>query len=109
MLSKGGGRVEIMIFRVGSKDNNGATALEIVRALQREGAGLGPESQTLMEFLLFSLSRLGDRVPPRDLDVSHRLGDETLALGYLCLRDEYGAGELLDVDDRELSAHALSS
>ena len=98
-----------MIFRVGDKEYRGATALEVVRALQRDEAGVGPESQPLREFLLFSLSRLGDCVPPRELDVSHRLGDETLALGYLCLRDEYGAGELLDVDDQELSAHALSS
>ncbi|MCA1849596.1 MAG: hypothetical protein LC672_00740 [Acidobacteria bacterium] len=98
-----------MIFRVGDKEYRGATALEVVRALQREEAGVGPESQTLRGFLLFSLSRLGDRVPPRELDVSPRLVDETLALSYLYLRDEYGAGELLDVDDREFTAHALSS
>lgn len=98
-----------MIFRVGDKEYRGATALEVVRALQREEAGVGPESQTLREFLLSSLSRLGDRVPPRELDVSRRLGAETLALSYLCLRDEYGAGELLDAGDREASAHALST
>jgi hypothetical protein len=94
-----------MIFRVGDKEYRGATAVEIVLALQREEAGACPPSLPLRDFLLFSLSRLEDRVPPRELDVSRRLGDETLAKGYLCLRDEYGAGELLDGDDRELTAH----
>lgn len=46
-----------------------------------------------------SLERLDHRLPPRDLDLSHRLDDSALALSYLYLRDEYGAGELLmDVD-----------
>jgi hypothetical protein len=32
---------------------------------------------------------------PHDLDLSDRLEDDALALSYLYLRDEYGAGRLL--------------
>jgi hypothetical protein len=33
--------------------------------------------------------------PPRELGLSDTLEDETPALNYLCLCDEYGAGKLL--------------
>ena len=35
---------------------------------------------------------VGVRVPLRELDVSDKLSNELLALNYLLLRDEYGAG-----------------
>jgi hypothetical protein len=35
-------------------------------------------------------------VPPRDLDLSDRLEDEPLALGYLLLLDEYGVGKIVE-------------
>lgn len=36
------------------------------------------------------------------MDLSKRMKPEELALSYLCLRDEYGAGQLLiDRDDKE--------
>ena len=34
-------------------------------------------------------------MPRRDLDLSESLEDETLALGYLFLLDEYGVGEVM--------------
>jgi hypothetical protein len=39
-------------------------------------------------------------VPPRDLDLSDRLEDETLALGYLLLLDEYDVGKIVAPTDR---------
>lgn len=84
----------IMVFRAGEREYQGKSALEIVETLRREAAGGDGAGQTLREFLLDSLEQLGDRIPLRELDVSDRLGDEMLALSYLYLRDEFGAGEL---------------
>ncbi len=88
---------EIMIFRAGEREYRGSSALEIVQALRHEAAGGNGAGQTLRQFLLDSLAQLGDRIPLREIDVSDRLGDETLALNYLYLRDEFGAGELSNV------------
>ena len=85
----------------------GETALEIVNALKIEVAD-GPESSVqLREFLRQSFALLSDRIPLRELDVSDRLDDETLALSYLYLRDEYGAGELAGVPRRSRWARPL--
>ena len=97
----------VMVFRAGDREYRGKSALEIVEALRREAAGGDAAGQTLREFLLDSLEQLGDRIPLRELDVSDRLGDEMLALSYLYLRDEFGAGELSDVPGRQRWAHAL--
>ena len=98
---------DVMVFRAGGREYQGKSALEIVEALRREAAGGDGACQTLREFLLDSLEQLGDRIPLRDLDVSDRLGDEMLALSYLYLRDEFGAGELSDVPGRQRWAHTL--
>lgn len=84
-----------MIFRTGGKYYRGATAVEIARALERDAGDYTHPGQTIRQFLLWSLDRLRDRVPPRELDLSDRLDDEALAFSYLCLCDEYGAGELI--------------
>jgi hypothetical protein len=73
---------------------SGESALEIVRALESDALDYPHRGRTVREFLRWSLERLDDRLPPRDLDLSDRLEDETLALSYLYLRDEYGAGKL---------------
>ena len=39
--------------------------------------------------------------------MSDRLDEEMLALSYLYLRDEFGAGELRDVPGRQRWAHPL--
>ena len=44
-------------------------------------------------YLVWSLNQKAGSVPPRDLDLSDRLDDEALALGYLLLLDEYGVDE----------------
>lgn len=98
---------KLMVFRVGGKEYRGASALEIVHALRRDGARGDDAEISLRQFLLDSLEQLRDRIPPRELDVSDRLDDEMLALSYLYLRDEFGAGELRDVPRRQRWAHTL--
>lgn len=85
-----------MIFRVIGKDYRGESATEIVRELERDTADYPWRGQPIREFLIWSLNQLRDRLPPRELELSDRLEDEALALNYLYLRDEYGAGEFLD-------------
>jgi hypothetical protein len=84
----------VMVFRAGGREYSGSSALEIVRALRGEAEGAGGAGRTLRQFLLDSLEQLRDRIPMRELDVSDRLDEEMLALSYLYLRDEFGAGEL---------------
>lgn len=81
-----------MTFRDGDKIYRGGTAVEIVRALEQDAADYPRRGESLRLFLRWSLARLGDCIPPRELDLSDRLDDETLALNYLYLRDEYEIG-----------------
>lgn len=90
----------VMVFRAGDREYLGTSALEIVRALRREATGGDGAGQNLRQFLRESLEQLSDRIPLRELDVSDRLDEEMLALSYLYLRDEFGAGELRDVPGR---------
>ncbi len=83
-----------MIYRSGGREYHGATAVEIVRQLERDAADYAPRDNSLREFLRWSLARLGDRIPARELDLSRHLDDETLTFDYLCLCDEYGIGGL---------------
>lgn len=84
-----------MIFRLRKEIYRGASAVEVVRALERDAVDYPYRGQTIRRFLVWSLGQLGDRLPPRELDLSATLGDEELALGYLYLLDEYGAGEVV--------------
>jgi hypothetical protein len=85
-----------MRFRIDGTEYAGASALDIVEAMRREASRKGHECPTPLEFLRRAHAELRERVPARELDVSERLSDDTLALSYLCLCDEYGVGELLD-------------
>lgn len=86
-----------MLFRIGEKEYSGESAVDIVHALQSDMLG-GPRQQlSLREFLLWSMAQLRDRIPLRELDVSDKLSNETLALNYLYLREEYGVGEFSEV------------
>ena len=86
-----------MLFRIGEKEYSGESAEDIVQALQLDMLGGQRQQLSLREFLLWSMSQLGDRIPLRELDVSDKLSNETLALNYLYLRDEYGMGEFSGV------------
>lgn len=84
----------MITFQCNGKTYAGASALDVVRAIERDAAEYPQGGRSIRQFLLWSLERLCDRVPPRDLDLSERLEDDELALTYLYLRDEYEAGEL---------------
>lgn len=83
-----------MVFLIDGENYRGESATEIVRAMEQDAMDYPHGGGPIRQFMLWSLNQLGDRVPPRELDLSDRLEDEALALSYLCLRDEYGAGEL---------------
>lgn len=86
-----------MIFRTNEKEYRGTTAVEVVSSLAADAPEFTSGGERLLyEFLQWSLGQLGDRIPPRELEVSRRLADETLARNYLLLRDEYGVGQLID-------------
>ena len=86
-----------MIFRTNKKEYKGATAVEIVNQMACDSAGFSPRTvNTFREFLEWSLKKMGDRVPPRELGLSDRISDEVQAHGYLSLRDDYGIGEFIE-------------
>jgi hypothetical protein len=91
----------MIVFEVGKTEYRGDTALEIVRALESDMRDYPYRGEPVTKFLRWSLQSLSKQIPPRDMHVSKRMKVEELALNYLCLRDEYGAGQLLiDGDDR---------
>lgn len=90
-----------MIFRFNDKEYKGATAIEVVEQIERDDAEFAAAhcrktSGTIQEFVKWSLKKMSDRLPPRELDTSPRLDDEVQAHGYLSLRHDYGIGELVD-------------
>lgn len=87
----------MITFRTADKEYTGATAVDIVRQLAHDADDLTtPDGASLRGFLRQSLRQLDDRIPPRELDVSDRISDETLARGYLLLRSDYGIGQMHD-------------
>ena len=82
-----------MRFRINGREYDESSALKIVEAMRRDE---NEECSSTREFLLWAHMQLHDRIPARELDVSDRLNDETLALNFLCLCDEYGVGELFE-------------
>lgn len=86
-----------MIFRFADKEYRGATAVEIVQQLAGDARGFAASGgNALNEFLNWSVKQFGDRLPPREMEISDRLNDEALARNYLLMRDEYQLGELTD-------------
>ena len=85
----------MMVFRLDKKDYCGNTAVDIVRALESDTKEYPHRGQPVRIFLKWSLQALSKQIPPRDMHLSKRMKVEELALSYLCLRDEYGAGQLL--------------
>ena len=84
-----------LIFRTRGKDFRGRSAVEVVRALERDDSKYRYGGGAIRQYLIWSLDQLGGRIPPRELAVSDRLDDETLALGFLLLLDECGVGEMV--------------
>jgi hypothetical protein len=81
-------------YRTEAKTYRGLSAVEVVQALERDAAAYPERGAPLCRFLSWSLAQLADSIPSRDLLVSPRLNDETLALWFLSLCDEYGLGSL---------------
>ncbi len=85
-----------MIFIYRNKKYLGKSAVKIVRAIERDTAEYENQSETIQDFLTWSLARMADRIPERELDVSPNLSDETVAFNYLCLLDNYEIGTFYD-------------
>ena len=87
-----------MIFRFNDKEYRGATAVEVVAQMERDDADFAAVQSggTIQEFVKWSLKKLSDRLPPRELDLSPRVSDEVQAHGYLSLRHDFGIGELVE-------------
>ena len=86
-----------MIFRFNDKEYRGATAVEVVAQLERDETDFAAHNgSTLRQFLEWSLKKLSDRLPPRELELSPRVSDEVQAHSYLSLRHDYGIGELVE-------------
>ena len=87
-----------MIFIYRNKKYLGKSAVKIVRAIERDTAEYSNRNGAIEDFLIWSLARLADRIPMRELDQPAHLSDETLAFSYLCLLDEYDVGRLPDTN-----------
>jgi hypothetical protein len=100
--------VEPMIFRLHDKEYRRATAVEIVRDLEREMRDYPHTGGALRQFLVWSLAQLESQIPARELDLARRVSDETLAFSYLCLLDRYDIGQLtLEANRSSSNEHAL--
>ena len=84
-----------MIFRFQGKEFHGVTWIDVVRSLERHDKEYGSCGAPIRQYLIWSLNQMRGAVPPRDIDLSDRLEDETLAQGYLLLLEEYGVGEIV--------------
>lgn len=83
-----------MVFRVNKDEYCNSTALDVVRALELDTKEYPHRGQPMQRFLQWSLENLSKQIPPRDMHLSKRMSLEEIALSYLCLRDEFGAGSL---------------
>ena len=92
--------IDAMIFRSQGKEFKGVSWIEVVRSLERDDKEYRSCGGPIRQYLTWSLNQLSGTVGPRDIHISDRLEDETLALGYLLLLDEYGVGEVVGPIDR---------
>lgn len=102
--------MQMITFRADGKEYRGSSALEIVGSLSEEEAAVLKKHLSVREFMLRSLAELsGGCIKMREADMSVQLDDEMLALGYLYLRDGYGAGKLLGAPLRKRSRASAPS
>lgn len=86
-----------MIFKFNDKEYEGATAVDVVTRLAADATGfIATGGNAVRDFLKWSIGKFGDRLPPRELEISDRLADEELARNHLLLLDEYRLGKLID-------------
>ena len=70
-----------MIFRFRGKEFKGVSWIDVVRSLERDDKEYRSCGGPIRQYLTWSLNQLSGTVGPRDIDLSDRLEDETLALG----------------------------
>ena len=92
--------VDSMMFRFQGKDFKGGTWVEVVRSPERDDKEYRSCGGPIRQYLTWSLNQFRSTVPPRDIHLSDRLEDETLALGYILFLDEYGVSEIVLPVDR---------
>jgi hypothetical protein len=90
-----------MIFSINGKTYYGKSAVGIVRDIALDSTDYAGPVVSIRHFLSWSLEQQRIGIPPRELNLSERLGDEPLALSYLCLLDEYDIGSLSDANQDE--------
>jgi hypothetical protein len=83
-----------MIFYIWSKQYCGSSAVEIARKIEQDCTSYHRNGGTVRDFIFWSLLQFEGQLPFRELALSDKVSDETLALSYLCLLDKYGLGEL---------------
>lgn len=83
-----------MLFIFDDRKYRGETAVGIVCELKEATPEFQSKSDSVRDFLVWSLDRLADRIPPRELDVSPDLDDEIICFNYLCLLDSCEIGTL---------------
>jgi hypothetical protein len=83
-----------MIFYTGKNLYCGASAVEIAQKIERDCQAYPQKGGTVRDFIFWSLLQLEGQLPLREIAVSDKVSDETLALSYLCLLDQYRLGKL---------------
>lgn len=81
-----------MLFITKTRQFRGNTAVEIVRKMESDSAEYSDKGGILREFLIWSLERMANEIPQRELDVSPDLDDETNSYNFLCLLDNFHLG-----------------
>ena len=99
----------MLVFSVNDKLYRGDSALAIVSELEKDTTNYPHRGRPIRCFLIWSLECLRDYIPPREMDLSDRMEEEALALNYLCLRDEYGAGKLIIRQDDTAAEKRMSA
>lgn len=88
-----------MLFITKTRRFKGKTAVEIVRKMERDAAEYDNRSGIIREFLIWSLKRMANEIPQRELDVSPDLDDETNSYNFLCLLDNFQLGTFYERSD----------
>lgn len=81
-----------MLFITKTRQFKGDTAVDIVRKMESDSVEYGGKGGIIREFLIWSLERMANEIPRRELDVSPDLDDETNAYNFLCLLDNFHLG-----------------
>jgi hypothetical protein len=81
-----------MLFITKTRQFRGGTAVEIVRKMESDSAEYSGKGGIIREFLIWSLERMANEIPQRELDVSPDLDDETNSYNFLCLLDNFHLG-----------------